>query len=399
MKKTALFLLVAVLMTAGISQAATSHEVKPGETLAVIAEFYYGDPAYAFALAEANTVPDPQHLRAGQWLKVPTLTEIVRARAAKPQTVAQTSFSQTLTGPAQAAPLCNETKVAEAPAPAPQYRVTGEVRQFSGELMKSDNYQVGPTPAVPQPSLEIPAQTQETQVAVVAAPVLPPPAKAAAPPKKSDEKNDNFVELNASAGYWQNVKHDTEGFWAESELLYWLGLGEKNLGLGPMVKYDQGHSKVNPDVDWGYTAPGVELGGWLTLSDTDYLLVKPRLTYRMHKSGSDKKDGWMPGYYLEYTHVLGGRDSVLLASGGWFFENDNYLDARLYWDHKYSRNVELKAGIGPVFHWGNDWDYTSASPTLSLKWRDTLTLGVTAEFSEEGPAYGAFLMYEFNTAK
>ena len=63
------------------------HTINPGETLAAISRRYYGQESMAVALAKYNGLDNPDHVVAGQSLRIPPIQAIETARpaASKPE--------------------------------------------------------------------------------------------------------------------------------------------------------------------------------------------------------------------------------------------------------------------------------------------------------------------------
>jgi nucleoid-associated protein YgaU len=60
----------------------TFHDVREGETLSGISEQYYGDQSMALELARFNELSDPDALRAGHRLKIPSAGRLLGRPAA-----------------------------------------------------------------------------------------------------------------------------------------------------------------------------------------------------------------------------------------------------------------------------------------------------------------------------
>ncbi len=73
------------------------HTINPGETLAAISRRYYGKESMAVALAKYNGLDNPDHVVAGQSLRIPPIQAIETARPAASKAEAPTRGTPTYT--------------------------------------------------------------------------------------------------------------------------------------------------------------------------------------------------------------------------------------------------------------------------------------------------------------
>jgi len=79
------------------------HKIKPGESLAMIADFYYGDYRRFPIIAAYNRISDASRIRGGKTIKVPEIEGVAfLARALDVKTEAQASPGPDLSGPERA---------------------------------------------------------------------------------------------------------------------------------------------------------------------------------------------------------------------------------------------------------------------------------------------------------
>ena len=209
---------------------------------------------------------------------------------------------------------------------------------------------------------------------------------------RPDEKP-GFNELSVYAGGWINP-HGSSGIWGMGEFLRWQRTdGPVNYGLGIVSQADYGWGKN--DTHWGYVSVGPVLSLYTELGLNDSFQVKLRPQYRFNEH--PKADGWMPGAYLEYDHVLGRNDKLFLTADGHYFKNDSWLGLNAYWEHRFNRVVKTKVGFGVNWNFFQDTTPFGFGPSLSVKFYDRFVLGWSANFIDGGPLFGLYAGYELNT--
>jgi hypothetical protein len=216
--------------------------------------------------------------------------------------------------------------------------------------------------------------------------------------RKSDDQlqpktKPGFNEVSAYAGGWINP-HGVKGVWAMGEFLRWNRTdGPTNYGFGIVSQLDYGKGKNKSH--WGYASVGPVLSLYTELGMADSFQVKLRPQYRFNEH--PKADGWMPGAYLEYDHILGRNDKMFLTADGHYFKNDSFLGLNAYWEHRFNRTVKAKAGFGVNWNFSGGGTVFGFGPSLSVKLYDRFTIGWSANFFDGGPLYGLYVGYELNT--
>lgn len=214
--------------------------------------------------------------------------------------------------------------------------------------------------------------------------------------RKSDDQlqpKPGFNELSVYAGGWINP-HGSSGVWGMGEFLRWQRTdGPVNYGFGIVSQLDYGWGKNNSH--WGYASVGPALSLYTEFGLNDSFQVKLRPQYRFNEH--PKADGWMPGAYLEYDHVLGRNDKLFLTADGHYFKNDSWLGLNAYWEHRFNRAVKTKVGFGVNWNFFKDETPFGFGPSLSVKLYDRFIVGWSANFIDGGPLYGLYAGYELNT--
>jgi len=103
------------------------HALRRGESLAALAERYYGDPKKGALLAEFNRIDDPRRLSVGQQVEIPLITPRLRAGARRPSSdsAAATKVAKTVAEP-RIAPPEPAAVVAQVPASVPEKKPAPE---------------------------------------------------------------------------------------------------------------------------------------------------------------------------------------------------------------------------------------------------------------------------------
>ena len=203
----------------------------------------------------------------------------------------------------------------------------------------------------------------------------------------------DFNEFSVYAGGWINPQ-GSSGIWSMGEFLHWKRTdGSVNYGFGAVSQLDYGWGKN--DSHWGYASVGPAFSLYTEMGLDDSFQIKLRPQYRF--SEHPKADGWMPGAYVEYDHVLGRNDKLFLTADGHYFKNDSWLGLNAYWEHRFNRVVKTKLGFGVNWNFFKDVTPFGFGPSLSVKLYDRFVLGWSANFIEGGPLYGFYAGYELNT--
>jgi len=114
------------------------HLLARGETLAILAERYYGDRSRSRVLQRFNGIDDPRRLSVGQPIEVPLLSlrlraEVVSEAPAVPESAAEPETSKA-TEEDRSPPETPAVAVAEPEPAPPQPRFTGDLRTLSRTL-------------------------------------------------------------------------------------------------------------------------------------------------------------------------------------------------------------------------------------------------------------------------
>jgi len=214
-----------------------------------------------------------------------------------------------------------------------------------------------------------------------------------APP--SGTKWDHFHEISAYAGYYQsNV--GTQGFWGMAEYIRWNTQRRKaeNFGFGVTAKADYGWGE-NAGVHWGSASIGPNVDYWREVGLNNYFLLKLRPLWRFNES--PKPDGFSPGGYLEFDHVLNGRNMLIGTFDATYFKDDSYFNLNFSLEHRFGRNVKVRAGLGLTWQGPLEDMAMGIGPTLSIKFYNRLTIGASLNFFQALTTWGVWAGYEINT--
>lgn len=208
-----------------------------------------------------------------------------------------------------------------------------------------------------------------------------------------------FFEFDATIGGWASDK-STRGVYGFLEGLQWFGneSGDANYGVGATLALDKGWGENG--AKWGFFAPGLELGYWKNIDDNIFFLIKPRVGYRINEDNpwNDKpKSGLTAGVYTDLSKVFTPRDLGIIAFDATYYENDSHGALRAYWEHMLNNDWKVKVGAGPSGHFQKDEKFYGVSPVLSVKYKDTISVGVVGDFNRVANTVGLNIMYEFNS--
>ena len=207
------------------------------------------------------------------------------------------------------------------------------------------------------------------------------------------KKEHHFYEATAYAGGWYAFDARTKGIWGMGELTYWKAAEQsaQNFGLGLTVKADKGWGQNGSH--WGYVAPGLNLDYYNAFTEADDFLLKFRPMYRI----GEQKSGFMPGGYLQYSHILGRSDKLIASADGQYFKNDSYLGLALMWEHRFNRNFKVRFGPFAGINFMQNETIVGLGPEIVFDLYDRFELGLSANFAKGGPFVGAFIGYKINS--
>lgn len=367
MKTTAMSIGVAMLILLGaISAQAEKFMVREGDTPSSIARRH---GVTVKDVLQAANISDPRKLRTGTWLDF--------NKQAKKQPVeiktAPVVYAQTTIVPV----LKPAAKVVEI-TPVTSENVMPEVAQVEKNI---------PQETVPV-SVETPAEEN----------VFIAHEKQQQKEKKVGSRN-KFVEASLSVGGWKSLDVNTSGIYGVGEVTGWVGNtdGDQNYGLGVVAEVDKGFGENH--ARWGSKILAAQPAFWKNFDDKNFLLLKPRIGYRWNDTpliGKPEK-GMTWGGYGEVSRIITPIDLGIIAADGWHFTDDSYAAARIWWERMVSDNWKVKIGVGPVGHWSRDDSSIGISPAVTVKYNDTVTVGVTGDTSKGGPFIGGFITVDYNS--
>ncbi len=238
------------------------------------------------------------------------------------------------------------------------------------------------------------AAVASSQVANVASVVAP---YTATPVSTDNQKffKHSFGEVSAYAGGWYAMGAKSKGVWTLLEWTHWMTKKEKpeNFGIGATLKADYGENRAG--YHWGYIAPGINLDYYRALTPKDDILVKARPLYRFGQRNSGS--GFMPGGYLQYSHVLGSQDKIITSADGQYFRNDSYLGLSLMWEHRFNPDFKVRGGAVLGINFLKGETVVGIGPEIVFDLYDRFEIGLSANFAKNGPFLGAFAGYKLNT--
>ncbi len=400
MRKINLVVLVLVAMFAAVSAQASTYVVKRGETLGAIA---CKNHVTVSQIAKANGIRNINRISVGQVLQIPERVA-AKTQIRKSATFAKASATEKLETKVAAKEEVTDSSASTEKSETTAVAKKEEVVETSNDQSRADSSAPWNEDVVAVEK-ELQAKQSEENLKIASKKKMsasrqyvPVPDTGKTEARTSEEGTHSFAELSATIGGWKASK--TKGVYSLFEGIKWFGNenGDQNIGIGGVLQLDKGWGQNS--TSWGFVAPGIELGYWKNLNDKVYVLVKPRISYRINQTNQwhDKPNqGIMLGGYGEVTRVFSARDLGIIAADGNYFVHDSYASVRAYWEHMVSNDWKIKVGVGPVAHFSKDESSFGISPALIAKYNDTISVGITADTSKGGPFYGAFVTYEYNS--
>lgn len=373
MKKLIMALVVSFVASFGLNVEAATYVVKSGDTPSGVSKKLNIKTVEVMKIAG---ITDARKLRVGTRIDTDKLTSVSKSEKSNVAVARKVTASSEFA----VSNLSSSATMKAAPASSENFAASSTVVATDVADKTEQNLQ----------------KAQEKGMLASADKSLIPETGKTAPVDESGSHK--FIEASVTAGGWFAPK--TSGVYGLLEGIQWFGNanGDRNLGIGAVLQLDKGWGESG--TSWGFVAPGIEGGYWKNLDDKHYVLVKPRISWRINQKNQwhDKPDsGVMVGGYAEVSRVFTPRDLGIIAADGNYFKNDSYAAIRAYWEHVVSNDWKVKAGVGPAMHWQKDQSSMGISPALIAKYRDSISVGITADTSKGGTFYGGFVTYEFNS--
>ncbi|KKR22091.1 MAG: hypothetical protein UT50_C0001G0003 [Candidatus Moranbacteria bacterium GW2011_GWA2_39_41] len=248
------------------------------------------------------------------------------------------------------------------------------------------------TPAsVPTAQTQVNESTRTTAMPVVNVTASQSVAKSAmtAPPSGNEKKLGHFHEVSAVAGYTHGINSGVKGIWGMAEYIRWQERESGNFGLGATAKtwygsgdtWHNGRVEIGPNIDW-YQQVGLD----------NAVLLKLRPLYRFGQT----ENGFAPGAYLEFDHIIGRNDTLFGALDVSYFPGDTYLGLSLMNEHRFNRDWRLQYGVNFMEQIGESESVFGFGPAATLKYQNW-KLGLSYTFLPGSPVFGISLGYEYNS--
>ena len=106
----------------------------------------------------------------------------------------------------------------------------------------------------------------------------------------------------------------------------------------------------------------------------------------------------MSGIYAEYARILGMKDTLIISGETWIFPDDSYLGFNAVLEHWLDPDWKLRGGGTVFWNFLGDGTHFGWGPTLGVKFRNRLTVGVNVAFLSGGStSVGAIVGYDYNS--